>query len=204
MQKEKALTLLQVASRLDVHPGTVDRWCIEGKLKSENIEGKLYIEEYNLRDFLLKKKDRAETFLLLFDSFRKFKEKILDQAEKFFGDEPGCVMGLSPGGIPYALCLYFALPEGKDITFISPSEEHIYNSSLIQERKILVVDDSTRTGESINTVKKVLESIDGLNIKEIKIAVYDDFAGCADFAVRRLSYEEHSKSLMLTLEQFKL
>jgi len=202
MRKVKALTILQVADKLNVHPGTVERWCIEGKLKAQNIEGKLYIDEHNLRYFLFNRKDTAKAFLELFSVFKEF-EGIFGEVMDYFGDEPGCVIALPPGGVPYALSLYFSFPPDKDIDFFSLGDEP-YDPDLIKGRKILLVDDSTRSGKSFEIVKKELESIEKLDIKDIIIAVYDDFAGCADFAVRRIKYEEHSKSLMRTLEQFKL
>jgi hypothetical protein len=197
MQRVKELTAIQVAGRLKVHSETVKRWYREGKLKGEIKEGRLYIKENDLRDFLLKRKDTPEKFLQLFDPFKEFKEKIINPVENFFGDEPGCVIALPPGGIPYALSLYFSLPPAKDINFISLGEKQLYEPALIEDRKILIVDDATRTGESVKTIKEKLMKI---NIREIKIAVYDDFAGCADFAVRRQDYNDHLNFLKQALE----
>lgn len=203
MEKGNALTIIEVANRLDVHPGTVERWCTQGKLKAENIKGKLYIKEYNLRDFLLKRKDKAKVFLDLFNVFEEFGTKIVGMAREFFGEDSGCVIALPPGGVPYALSLYFSFPPGMDINFFSLGDE-LYNPDFIKSRKILLVDDSTRTGKSFEIVKKELESIEELDIKDVKIAVYDDFMGCADFAVRRVPPEEHYESLLRALEQLKL
>lgn len=121
--------------------------------------------------------------------------------ERFFGDDPGCVLALPPSGTPYALCLYLSLPLSRNINFVSLSEKHLCEPALIEGRKILIVDDSIRTGGTAMAVKEKLME---LNVKEIKTAVYDDFAGCADFAVRRQSYEEHLCSLIRVLEQFEL
>lgn len=197
------LTVKQAAERLNVDPGTVRRWCEEGKLRATKTQRKLYIKEYDVRDFLLRRRDKAQSFLRLFPPFRQFEEEIAGQVEDFFGDEPGCVIGLSPGGIPYALSLYFSLSAGKDINFVFLSEEQIYEADLIKGRKILIVDDSTRTGKSVETVKDELKRIKGLNLKEIKIAVYDDFAGCADFAAKREDFQNHLTALQRTLEQFR-
>jgi len=186
----RELTVIQVADRLGVHSETVKRWHRDGKLKAKNKDGKLYITEYDLRNFLMKRKDTPEKIFQLFIPFREFKEKVIKLVEDFFGEDPGCVIALPPSGTPYALSLYFSLPINKDINFISLSET--WDPILVENRKVLIVDDSIRTGGSINIIKEFLTS---LKVKEIKVAVYDDFAGYADFSVRRQCYQEYLKSI---------
>lgn len=201
IQRGSELDAIQVADRLDVHSETVKRWHREGKLKAEIRNGKLYIKERDLRSFLLERRDTPKNFLRLFTSSKKFEEKIVKRVEKFFGDEPGCIIALLPDGLPYALSLYFGLPLDKDINFILLSEEQLYEPSQIEGRKVLIVDNDTHTGKSLKVVK---EALAGLNTKGIKTAVYDDSAGCADFAVRVQNYEEHLNSLKRALKQFRL
>jgi len=204
MQTRNELTIKQISEQLGYHTGTVRRLCEDGKLKAEKRGGKLYIKRYDLRDFLLRRRDKAQSFLRIFSPFRQFEEKIIGPVEKFFGNKPGCVIGLSPGGFPNMLCLYFGLPPGKDINFIFLGEEEIHDRDLIEGRKIVIVDDSTRTGSSIRTIKSRLKGIKNLNLKAIKVAVYDDFAKRADFAVKRQTYDEHLASLKRALEQFAI
>jgi adenine/guanine phosphoribosyltransferase-like PRPP-binding protein len=132
------------------------------------------IEEYETRIFRIK--EAGIKVLDVFESFTEFKEKLIPQIDSYFDNQPACIMAIEPDGIPYALVLFLHFNGAKDVTFTCLGEETFRDPDLVKNRKVLLVDDCTRTGGSFKLVKDKLESAAALNVKAVKLAVYDDLA----------------------------
>jgi len=122
-------------------------------------------------------------------TIQAFVEKIGKDAEQFFGSEPGAIVALYPDGPYYAQPLYHHLVgRGRNVTLTSL---HLEKGGLEEEkirgRKVLLVDNDTRTGETCTRAKQQLRELKAkLPLKgEVLLAVLDDFAGKADFWVNR-------------------
>ena len=118
-----------------------------------------------------------------------FVEKIGKDAKRFFGSDPGAIVALLPDGSYYARPLYrYLVARGSNMTLTSL---HVERGGLEEEkirgRKVLLVDNDIRTGETCKKAKKQLAELKAkLELNgEALIAVLDDFAGKADFWVNR-------------------
>ena len=194
--KLNAKEIAQAINRSEEHA----RRLLEGKVKGGKIvgwrEGKppqWYAWANAVKDYQIK--TIGIEVLKIFSSFSRFLEKLSPQVEEYLGNQPGCVMAIEPDGVPYALMLYLdLLSKNRDVTFVCLGEEVFREPALVRGRKILLVDDCTRTGGSFEVVKEALESAKGgLAIKDVKLAVYDDLApgGKAGLFVFRRNYEEY-------------
>jgi homocitrate synthase NifV len=122
-------------------------------------------------------------------TIQAFVEKIGRDAEQFFGNEPGAIVALYPDGPYYGRPLYdYLVGRGRNVTLTSLHiEEGGLEEDKVKDRKVLLVDNDTRTGETYKRAKQqLLELKPKLNLKgEVPIAVLDDFACKADFWVNR-------------------
>lgn len=65
--------------------------------------------------------------------------------------------------------------KNKDVTFVCLGDEVLWEPALVRGRQILLVDDCPRTGGSSEVVREALEAGKALlDIKDVKLAVYDD------------------------------
>ena len=122
-------------------------------------------------------------------TIQAFVGRVGRDAEQFFGNKPGAIVALLPDGPFYARPLYhYLIGRGKNVTLTSL---HIEKGGLEEEklrgRKVLLVDNDTRTGETCEKARQqLLELKTKLEIKgEVLVAVLDDFSGKADFWVNQ-------------------
>ncbi len=123
------------------------------------------------------------------DTIQAFLGKVGRKAEQFFGDEPGAIVALHPGGPPYARPLYqYLLSRGSNVTLTGlHTEKGGLEEEKIRGRKVLLVDNDIRTGEISKKAKEqLLQLKTRLDLKgNVLIAVLDDLAHKADFWVNR-------------------
>lgn len=183
------------------------------KIKDQLVEatteekvGKLFYDRGALQKYLWERKQITQLLKLPF--LERMKEKVGAEIDEFFGDEPGCLVCHIPGGFLYGLVIFFYLVEerGKDITFLCVGEEAgSWNEKLIDKRKILLVDDVTKTGGALDKIRKMLKlraKEAGIKVGEIGSFVYDDFGKFANYSIRT-SYEEHLEKIDIQIEKVK-
>lgn len=191
------LTVPEAARRFNKNQETIRRWIRDKKLSARKTKRGRYLIEDSAVELAIMEEGLG--ILFAYPSFREFGSRLKPSPiEDFFGDDPGCLVMLEADAIPFGLCLrYHLLKKGKFTSFalLRESEQPI-EAKEIENRKVLLVDDITRTGGSLQRAKEVLQQ-SGLKILEIKSCVYDDFAQKADFWVHRRSYEEYLNGIKL-------
>lgn len=202
----KLLNTREVAERLKEYgistEAGVRQAVIRGELHpKEGGRGKRYqFTESSVEEFIWRRKWAAGRFVE-FPVFREMIERIGEPIRNYFGEDPGCLVALMPDGFPYALVLLWFLVHEKrcDVNLVQAHQEIPVERRLINGRKILIVDDSTRTGSSLDKAKSLIQARKDIKVKEIETFVYDDFKGIADFYVYQRDYEEHLDEINLNL-----
>ena len=135
-------------------------------------------------------KNMPKNTLLKFKPIQKLIEGVGKDVKRYFGKEPGCVVGLGDDGAFYGLGLYQWLRQiKKGVTFITMDDNgEGLNEEKVKGRKVLIVDNDIVTGKSY---KRAMEAMKGkkerLKIKDVKFAVLCDRTGLADFSVEGYS-----------------
>ena len=190
-EEEAELTVVEVAKKLGVNPETVRRWIWTKKIPAIKRGKQLYIKKKDL--FLLGK----DEFFILVPANQTFVEVVGDQLVQFLGKkEPICIIALYPDGPFYALPLQYYLSMGDiDVSMVTfdinkKGEIRRYRDK-IHGRKIILVDNDTRSGTTVERAKEILLDLKeelkfkGESKEDIKLAVLDDFANIADFYVNQ-------------------
>lgn len=122
--------------------------------------------------------------LLKYNPIQEFIDEVGQEIKKYFGKDKGCIIYLLPDGIFYGQGLWRWLGN-KNITITTMDDD---GKDLEEEkllgRKVLIIDNDIITGKGY---KRVMETMrlrkSGLNIKDVKFAVFSDRTGLADFSV---------------------
>lgn len=128
--------------------------------------------------------ERKGKQFLQFSIFRELAQKVRDSSgnlypiENWFGEDAGCLITLAPAGFPYGLALLFHLLEkGRDVILRRfGREEEAWEPDLLNDTRILLVDDLVRTGGALRKAKlEVQRYTDAHKIKfdQMKAFVYD-------------------------------
>lgn len=128
--------------------------------------------------------------LLKFKPTQKLIEGVGKDVKRYFGKEPGCVVGLGDDGVFYGLGLYQWLRQiKKGITFTTMDDNGKgLDEEKVKGRKVLIVDNDIITGKSYKRAMGAMkEKKERLKIKDIKFAVLCDRTGLADFSVEGYS-----------------
>lgn len=128
--------------------------------------------------------------LLKFKSIQKFINGIGKDIEKYFGKDPGCIVGLGDDGEIYGFALYQWLRQkNKRIVFTTMEcDGKGLEEEKVKGRKVLIVDNDIISGKSYKMAMETMrEKKERLKIKEIKFAVLCDRTGLADFSVEGYS-----------------
>ncbi|MDO8436457.1 MAG: AsnC family transcriptional regulator [bacterium] len=113
-------------------------------------------------------------------------EGIGKDVKKYFGKEPGCIIGLGDDGFFYGLGLHQWLSQqNKNIDFATMDDNGAgLEEEKVRGRKILMVDNDIVTGKGYKRAIEVMRARkERLKMKDIKFAVLCDRAGLADFSV---------------------
>ncbi len=129
---------------------------------------------------------------LEFVSVKKFIKAVGEDANRYFGKDPSCIIYLLPHGVFYATGLFEWLQQKKKNVLITSMEDDggDLQKEKVRGRKVLIVDGDIITGKAY---KRSMEALrlqrEALKIKDVKFATYVDRAGLADFAVWKYNAE---------------
>lgn len=121
---------------------------------------------------------------------KKFVEGIGRGVKKYFGRDPGCVLGLGDDGFFYGLGFYQWLSrQNKNIEFATMDDNGGgLDENKVRGRKVLIVDNDIVTGKGYKIAMEVIRARkESLKIKDVKFAVLCDRTGLADFSVEGYS-----------------
>lgn len=114
----------------------------------------------------------------------------------YFKGSGGCVLAIAGGGINFGLGIkYYLSNRGIDVNYVELDRHKIHMNRMkvkksdVEKKKVLVVDSSINTGETMRKVMKKMDSIrKDFRIKDVKYAVGCDLAGIADWYATRKPY----------------
>jgi len=142
--------------------------------------------------------------LLEIEFFREMMEKVGPGIRDFFGDEPGCLVTIMPGGFIFSIILlsYLVGQCRCNVRLILTGQcSGPWDRDLINNGKVLLVDGFASTGNTLKKARQLLETRKDIQVKEIKTFAYGDFSETADFTVISATYQEHlEKDLQLNLK----
>lgn len=127
-------------------------------------------------------------------------------ADYFRGSE-GCVMAIAGGGINFGLGIkYYLSSRGIDIDYIELNRHQIHmnrmkiNKRDVERKKVLVVDSSINTGETMRKVMKKIDSVKReFRIMDVKYAAGCDLIGISDWCATRKPYMPISDKGVLSI-----
>jgi excisionase family DNA binding protein len=166
---ELEVTVLEAARLLGVHPESVKRWIRYGELHAEKRGILYYIRRRDLDAFRLMRKEledvKQRDYRDYWDTPQgEFVERIGEQLDGLLDleDQPLCVIALEPGGLLYAehLTRYLAVVKGRNPAFLRLPADNAHDvgetlsnaQEKLKDRKLLLVDDNTCTGDTYTTV----------------------------------------------------
>jgi excisionase family DNA binding protein len=166
---EQEVTVLEAARLLGVHPESVKRWIRYGELHAEKRGILYYIRRRDLDSFRLIRKELEEVKQRDHRDYwdtpqGEFVERIGEQLDGLLDlkDPPLCVIALEPGGLLYAehLARYLRVVKGRNpaLLRVPADDAHEIEEALsnaqekLKDRKLLLVDDDTCTGNTYTTV----------------------------------------------------
>ena len=128
--------------------------------------------------------------LLKYKSIQKFIAGVGKNIKRYFGKDPGCIIGLGDDGEIYGLGFYQWLSQqNKKIVFTTmESNGKGLEEDKVKGRKVLIVDNDIISGKSYKRAMETMRAKkEKLKIKDIKFAVLCDRTGLADFSVEGYS-----------------
>jgi excisionase family DNA binding protein len=166
---EQEVTVLEAARLLGVHPESVKRWIRYGELHAEKRGILYFIRRRDLDSFRLIRKEledvKQRDYRDYWDTPQgEFVERIGEQLDGLLDlkDQPLCVIALEPGGLLFAehLTRYLRVVKGRNpaLLRIPAGDAHDVEEALsnaqeqLKDRKLLLVDDDTCTGNTYKTV----------------------------------------------------
>lgn len=172
---EQELTVLEAARILDVHPESVKRWIRYGDLHAKK-RGLVYyltrsdLDSFRLRRHELEELKKSDHRLFWTTPQGEFIERVGAQLDGLLTEQPLCFLALKPGGLFLAehLARYLELVKARRpaILALNPFEPQAVEETLktsraiLKGRKLLIVDDDTRTGDSYRTVTSILFAVE--------------------------------------------
>lgn len=130
--------------------------------------------------------------LLHFIPIKKFIAKVGADIEKYFGNDPSCIVCLQPGGVFYGTALFEWLKSKRKNVLLTVMEDDGIDleENKVKGRKVLIADGEIVTGKAYKRTMEVLRlRKEKLKIKDIKFVTYIDRIGLADFSVWAYSSE---------------
>lgn len=135
-------------------------------------------------------KNMPKNSLLKYKPIQKLIAGVGRDVKKYFGKDPGCIIGLGDDGPFYGegLCQWL-IQQKKKVNFTTMEDNGKgLEEEKVKRRKVLMVDNDIITGKSY---KRAMEAMkvkkEKLKIKDIKFAVLCDRTGLADFSVEGYS-----------------
>lgn len=128
--------------------------------------------------------------LLKFKPIQKLVKGVGKDVKRYFGKDPGCVIGLGDDGVFYGLGFYQWLKQQKkDLTFTTmDGNGQGLEEEKVRGRKVLIVDNDIISGKSYKRAMETMRTKKAtLKIKDIKFGVLCDRVGLADFSVEDYS-----------------
>lgn len=170
---KQEFTVLEAARILDVHPESVKRWIRGGELHADKRGLVYFITRSDLDSFRLLRKEIEELKKRDHRAYwaspqGEFVARIGEQLDGLLDleDQPLCLLALEPGGGFYAahLARYLELVKGRRPAYFSlpvvdalKIEERIRAAKeKFKERKLLIVDDDTCTGDTYKMVTSTI------------------------------------------------
>jgi len=206
---------LEISRDIDVRAASKLYGMSEDRLKARFVKeefrtarkerNKWWVKRSEVEWKLLRDKSTGLDILKRFKDFGDLPVHIkpsVEQLEDFLGDDPVCLASL-PGGVPWALMLmaYLVDSRGKDVTLIVLSDREESDREDIVGTKVLLVDDISVTGNSMERAKTIMAARKTqLDIKDVKSFIYDDFQEIADFWVRRV-HDEYRRTIALNFRR---
>jgi len=172
---EQELTVLEAARILGVHPESVKRWIRYGDLHAKKRGFVYYLTRSDLESFRLLRQELEE--LKKSDHRRywatpqgEFIERVGEQLDGILTAQSLCFLALKPGGLFLAehLARYLELVKERRpaILVINPFDARAVEETLktrrdiLKGRKLLIIDDDTRTGDSYRAVTSILFALE--------------------------------------------
>jgi hypothetical protein len=123
---------------------------------------------------------------------REIGKRILD----YFKNSKGCVIAVAGGGTNFGLGVkYYLSNRGVDVDYMEFDRHEIHTGNIridrkdVQGKKILVVDSTINSGDTMRMVRKKMDSIrKRYGIKDVKYAVGRDLVGLSDWCATRKVY----------------
>ena len=140
--------------------------------------------------------------LLEIPFFKEIIERVGPSIKSFFGDDPGLIITIMPGGFIFSIILlsYLITVHQCNVMLIEmKAEKNSWRRNEINGKKILLIDGITRTGKTLNRIKSLLIERNDIKLKGIKTFVWGDFSGSADYWVYRPKYEDRLNSFQINL-----
>jgi len=176
----KVITTRRMAQKLKKSVSYITELARSGRLPpAHRTESGHYLFTRGTLASYLWKKDGLQG-ILNFINVKAVVDEIGSDIEKFFGEEPGCIVCCLPGGLLYGLAFLSHLnSRGKDITMICMGHRAgEWEPEDVDGRKALLVDLFSITGGTFNEMeKKLRERCQEADIKigEVKAFAYDRF-----------------------------
>ena len=131
-------------------------------------------------------KNTMKDILLNLKPIKKFVDGVGQEVKKYFGKDPGCIIGLEDDGVFYGKGLYqWVSQKNKKINFTTMDDDGKgLEEDEVKGRKVLLVDNDIVTGKAYReAMNSILRKKEKLKIKDIKFAVLCDRMRLADFSV---------------------
>jgi len=128
--------------------------------------------------------------LLDLEPIKKFVGGVGAGVKKYFGKDPGCIIGLKDDGVFYGMGLHqWMSKQRKGITFTTMDDGGKgLEEEKVRGRKVLIAENDIITGKCYKKVMEIMRGKkEGLKIKDVKFAVLCDRTGLADFSVEGYS-----------------
>jgi hypothetical protein len=125
----------------------------------------------------------------------------------YFRGSDGCVMAIAGGGINFGLGIkYYLSSRGIDVNYVELDRHQIHMNRLkvnkrdVEKKKVLVVDSSINTGETMRKVMKKIDSVKrDFRISGVKYAAGCDLVGISDWCATRKPYMPVSDKGVLSI-----
>ena len=178
-------------------------------------DGQLYVAEklkrgtgtiYRFRDCDIEEYICAKTTssreLLKLPFFEKIVEEVGPSIKSFFGDDPGLLISVMPGGFIFSIVLlsYLISEHHCDVKLIRMEPGiNRWSHSLLDGKKVLLVDGIAMTRDTLKKLKRLLTERNDIKLKGVRIFVWGDFRGVADYCVYRVGHKSRMNSFRIDL-----
>jgi excisionase family DNA binding protein len=172
---EQELTVLEAARILGVHPESVKRWIRYGELHATKRGMVYYLTRSDLESFQLLRHEleelkKSDHRLFWTTPQGEFIDRVGEQLDGILTEQSLCLLALKPGGpfLAEHLARYLELVKARRpaILALNPFEARAIEETLktrrdiIKGRKLIIIDDDTRTGDSYRAVTSILFALE--------------------------------------------